>query len=176
MKHRAHKHAIFQPTTLIAGVLLLLIVFVTAGYVFFLSPPGQPPVAGDALSLLDAQRAKWQRERPIAFRYVVERHCFCLELYVQPYVVTEDDDLRNAAFAIPFESTDGSMHEAPPEPVFIDDVFDAIETAIADGTPVDVRYDRQWGFPADTTIGSLAADAGYQYLVRDFDVTRYAGR
>lgn len=177
MKHRSRRFGVSQVTTLIAGVLLLLIVFITAGYFFLLSSDdAQPPDADPASVAFAASLAKWQEQRPEAFRYVVERHCFCPELYVEPFVAIEDGGQRRVEFPIAVEAADGSMHDTPPEPVYIADVFSAIAAALAESTPVEVRYDRQWGYPADVTIGSLAADAGYQYVIRDFDVLRYAGR
>ena len=56
MKHRSWRNTGFQPTSLIAGVLLLLIVFVSVGYFFFLAEPRlsaeqQAELAGHACGL-----------------------------------------------------------------------------------------------------------------------------
>jgi Family of unknown function (DUF6174) len=54
----------------------------------------------------------------------------------------------------------------------VDELFDQIEKARAEGTPVVARYDERLGYPVDVTIGSLAADAGIRHTLRDLEPLR----
>jgi hypothetical protein len=149
MKHRSVKKQGFQHSTLIAGVVFLLIFFVLAGYFYFLYQPGLSPVQEAALAELRDRRAEWELERPPAFRYEVERSCECPLDYTEPFTVVEYlDDPDNRAW--------------------IDEYFVKIEVAMLDGNDVPVRYDARFGFPDDFTIEAE------ETFIRDFEVLEYA--
>lgn len=149
MKQRPTRFSGFHPTSLIAGVLLLLILFVSAGYFFFLHEPGLSPDRQAALTELQLRRSEWQAERPPAFRYEVERQCECPLDYTEPFTVVEYlDDPDNEAW--------------------IDGFFEAIEAGLLAGERVAVIYDPRFGYPADFTIGSE------ETFVRNFIVLEYA--
>ena len=150
MKHRSTRKPGFQHSTLIAGVMLLVILFVSVGYMFFLHQPGLSPDQEAALTELQNRRAEWQLERPPAFRYVVERQCASCPLdYTEPFIVIEYlDEADNTAW--------------------IDGFFASIETAMLDGQTVPVRYDARFGFPDDFKIGEEDT------FIRDFEVLEYA--
>ena len=147
MKHRPWRKGGYQPTSLIAAVLLMLIVFVSVGYFFFLSSPNPSPEQAAALAELRERRVEWEAERPPAFRYVVERDCECPLDYREPFTVIEYlDDPGNQAW--------------------IDGFFVRIEEAILAGSAVSVSYDGGYGFPNDFSI------AEEDTFVRDFEVLR----
>lgn len=149
MKHRSVKKQGFQHSTLIAGVVFLLIFFVLAGYFYFLYQPGLSPSQEAALTELRDRRTEWELERPPAFRYEVERSCECPLDYTEPFTVVEYlDDPDNRAW--------------------IDEYFTRIEVAMLDGDEVVVRYDARFGFPDDFSID--AEDT----FIRDFEVLEYA--
>jgi hypothetical protein len=149
MKHRGKRSTGLQSTSLITGALLLLIVFVSVGYFFFLYQPGLTPLQGAALAELRERRAEWEAERPPAFRYEVERQCDCPLDYIEPFTVVEYlDELDNHAW--------------------IDEFFTKLEEAILAGEPVSVSYDARFGYPNDFTV------ANEDTFVRDFEVLRYA--
>jgi hypothetical protein len=145
MKHRSGRKTGFQPTSLIAGVLLLLILFVSVGSFFFLYQPGLSPNQEAALAELRARRAEWQDERPPAFRYEVERSAE----NSPPFTVVED------------------LND-PDTRAWIDDFFASLEETMLAGEPVSVSYDARFGYPSNFTIGNEDT------IVRDFEVLRYA--
>lgn len=149
MKHRSKRTIGFQSTSLIAGVLLLMILFISVGYLFFLHQPGLSPEQESALAELRERRAEWQEERPPAFRYEVERQCDCPLAYIEPFTVIEYlDETDNHAW--------------------LDEFFALIEETMLSGTPVSVSYDARFGYPNDFTI------ANEDTFVRDFEVLLYA--
>lgn len=149
MKHRSGRKTGFQPTSLIAGVLLLLILFVSVVYFFFLHQPGLSPEQEAAVVELRARRTEWQDERPPAFRYEVERQCECPLDYIEPFTVVEYlDESDNRAW--------------------IDEFFTLLEAAMLAGEPVSVSYDARFGYPNDFTVDHEDT------FVRDFEVLRYA--
>jgi len=145
MTHRSGRKTGFQPTFLIAGVLLLLILFVSAGYFFFLHQAGLSHDQESALTELRERRAEWEDERPPAFRYEVERPADDNS----PFTVVEDLD-------------------QPDNRALIDEFFVRIEKAMLAGEPVSVSYDARFGYPNDFTIANEVT------IVRDFEVLRYA--
>jgi len=148
MRHRAPRKPGFQPTSLIAGVLLLLVVFVSVGYFFFLAGSGLSPAQEASLAQLHQRRDEWQVRRPPAFRYEIERECECPLDYVEPFTVIEyRDDPENQAW--------------------IDEYFERIEEAIRAGTDVAVRHDPRFSYPNDFRI------ADEQTYIRDFEVLEY---
>lgn len=149
MKHRSRSTSGFQSTLLIAGVLLLLILFVSVGYLYFLHQVGLSPDQEVALSELRERRAEWEQERPPAFRYEVERQCDCPLDYIEPFTVVE-------------------YRDEPDNHAWIDEFFVLIENTMLAAEPVSVSYDARFGYPNDFTIGSEDT------FVRDFEVLQYA--
>ncbi|MGI9270818.1 MAG: DUF6174 domain-containing protein [Woeseiaceae bacterium] len=148
MKHRSWRKTGFQPTSLIAAVLLLLVVFVCVAYFFFLSTPHLSAELNASLVELQVRRDEWLEKRPPAYRYVVQRECDCPLDYIEPFTV--------------FEYLDEPDRES-----WIDESFEALETAMQSGNDVSVRYDPRYSYPNDYSIDDE------QTFVRDFDVLRY---
>jgi hypothetical protein len=159
MTRRKPLAGIYQLTTFLALVLLLLILFISAAYFFLIPAPEKPSGQGDLLAELATNRSTWESERPASYRYVVDRDCYCGPAYVEAYVATEQRGSRSAAFTIEIETATGEFISAPPGPVWIDDLFDLIEQSIRDEKAVDVEYHEDLGFPVS--------------IVRDFEVLEY---
>jgi hypothetical protein len=83
------RQGVYQSTTLIAGVFLLLILFISVGYFFLIPPPDEPPQVSTLVSELQENQRAWEDSRPLSYRYVVERSCYCSREYVTPYIATE---------------------------------------------------------------------------------------
>lgn len=148
MKHRGSRAAAFQPTSLIAAVLLLLVVFVSVGYFFFIAEPRLTAEQESMLALLQTRRDEWKAKRPPAFRYEIERECECPLEYVEPFTVVEYlDDPENQAW--------------------IDDYFERLLAAIQDRDDVAIGYDPRFSYPNDFHVG------GEQVYIRDFEVLQY---
>ena len=166
---------IYQITTFLAVVLLLLILFVSAAYFFVIPSPDKSSGQGTILAELEAMRVTWNSERPASYRYVVDRDCYCDPAYVEPYVATEEDGGKSATFIIEIESATGEFISTPPGPVWIDDLFDLVEQSVRDDRQVDVRYDKELGFPVSIVVRPDPAppDSGYRVEVRDFETLEY---
>lgn len=175
MTRRKPLAGIYQLTTFLALVLLLLILFISAAYFFLIPAPEQPPGQGDVLAKLVTSRNAWESGRPAAFRYVVDRDCYCDPEYVEPYVATEEGGGKSAAFTIEIESASGEFISTPPGAIWIDDLFDLIEQSIREEKAVEVEYDQNLGFPVSIVVHPDPAppDSVYRVEVRDFEITDY---
>jgi hypothetical protein len=100
------------------------------------------------------------------YRFVLTRDCFCLGR--GPVVVTVRDgrvaETRDPQTGQPV-STDQAIGV-----MTIDELFDRIAEAQANGEYTDVEYHPTLGYPTVAEIGTLANDAGTRYHVSD--VTR----
>lgn len=172
VSHKTRQNSTYQTTTLLAVVLLLLILFISAAYIFLL--PAPDPLADQQQVLAEFQESqeKWNDRRPISYRYVVDRTCFCIPAALEPYIATEQRGLKTAAFPVPFASETGVL-DSPPYPQWIDDIFELIEQSAHDGDRVLVEYDSRYGIPKVVDIRRDAADANDHYEIRDFEILEY---
>ena len=171
---RSRRQSLLHATTAIAVVVLLLFVFLGAGYIYLLPTDRAAPEEPGALAVLARHEARWRAARPGRVRYTVVRQCYCPRPVVEPYVATEDGVQRSARFREPLVDADGTM-TAPPEPLWIDDLFGEIRAALADGRRVDVEYDARYGYPARVNFRSDDAAAERRIAVRDFRVLPAGG-
>ena len=77
MTKRKPLAGIYQLTTFLALVLLLLILFISAAYFFMIPAPEGAAEQGDLLAEVAAKRSTWESAQPASFRYVVDRDCYC---------------------------------------------------------------------------------------------------
>ena len=175
MTRRKPLAGIYQLTTFLALVLLLLILFISAAYFFFIPAPDTAPDHGNPLAVLAQQQATWNAERPAAFRYVVDRDCYCERTYVEPYVAIEEHGTKSAAFGIEIESPTGEFIAEPPGPVWIDDLFELIAQSVREDKSVDVAYHKDFGFPVSIVVRPQPAppDSVFRVEVRDFEILEY---
>ena len=175
MTRRKPLAGIYQITTFLAVVLLLLILFISAAYFFIIPAPEQATANKDQLTELAANRGTWALRQPASFRYVVDRNCYCDPIYVEPYVAAEEHGNKSATFVIEIESSSGEFVSTPPEPVWIEDLFNLIEQSVLDEDRVDIEYDKQFGFPLSIVVHPDPAppDSEYRVEVRDFEITEY---
>lgn len=155
----------YQVTSHAAAILLVLIVFVSVSYYFFLAKPDEQAQRLELMAEYEAAAARWSAERPPSFRYVLDRTCNCPDEDGRAYTVAELDGERRAEFPIPVESVGGELITAPPRPLWIDDIFGIIERALRSGAVIDVRYDQAFGYPESVIIGP-----NEQYEIRDFEL------
>jgi len=154
----------YQVTSHIAVILLVLILFVSVSYFFFLAKPDEQVRRLELMAEFETHAALWNRERPARFQYSVDRSCDCPDEDGRPYRVREIDGQREAAFPIPVEASTGALLDAPPRPLWIDDIFGIIERALRSGAIIEVRYDRALGYPRSAIIGP-----DEQYEITDFE-------
>jgi len=155
----------YQVASHVAAVLLVLIIFVTVSYFFFLAKPDEQARRLELEAEYEAAAARWANGRPSSFRYVLDRRCDCPPEDEQAYIVTDRDGHRGAEFPIPVESVAGDLITTPPRPLWIHDIFGIIERAIGSGAVIDVRYDRALGYPETVVIGPDEV-----YEIRDFEI------
>ena len=127
MKHQKHwRKNTYHATSLIAVVLLLLIMFTSAAW-FIMFPDGpNPPTAPGFEQVLRQNIAKWDENRPVSYRYVVQRTCVCPPEDTRAFIATEERGVRGARFLTSVESSTGEFLEEPPRPVWISDVFNEL--------------------------------------------------
>lgn len=171
--HRAWRRGVFQITTLLAVVLILLIMFISAAYIVLLPGPEQPIDQRQVLDALQANRDQWANQRPVSFRYVVHRTCSCPKATLEPFVATEKRGFKTTSFPIPFESESGETLVSPPSPMWIDDLFELIGRSTPGTNKVFVEYDHSYGFPKLIDIKQDAMDGDVRYEIRDFEVLEY---
>ena len=169
MKRGKRQRLPFQVTTLIAGALMLLILFVSAGYFFWLLP-GDDAEPQPAMA---RHYERWRELKPRSFRYVVRRSCDCARDFLAAYTVTVRGGETTTAFPIPVEADGGGFLEIPPAPDTIEDVFAAIADANAAGRDVSAGYDREFGFPVAVTIRDRRGNRGWE--IRDFEILTASG-
>jgi hypothetical protein len=169
------RQSVYLPTTLIAGVLLLLILFVSGGYFFLIPPPDEQPQQSTIINELQESRLTWENSRPLSYRYVVERSCYCSQEYLTPYIATEEHGRKTAEFLVSVESGTGEFLSEPPQPAWISDIFGELAKAIeSEARPVvEVVYDSHYGYPASVNIQYPQPDAGMRYEIRDFEVLEH---
>lgn len=175
MTRRKPLAGIYQITTFLALVLLLLILFISAAWFFMIPAPEQPPGEADLLAELATKRSAWETKQPASYRYVVDRDCNCEPTYTEPYVATQDGDNRSAYFTVEIESATGEFIATPPGAMWIDELFDLIEQSVRDEKKVDVEYDKTFGYPTSIVVHPAPAppDAIFRVEVRDFETLEY---
>ena len=147
----------YQSSALVAAVLLVVIIFVTAPY-FTTIPQAEFSEQQELLlAELYAKKQRWEESRPVSFRYVVERKCACPIEHTKPFPVVEDLAAKNLRVS------------------WIDDFFIAIEDAILDSAHVAITYDALYSFPVAIVISypDGPEDSWREIYVRDFDIIRY---
>jgi hypothetical protein len=161
----------YELTTHIAVVLLLLILFLSVSYFLFLAKPDEQARLLELESRLQSSRTLWQTRRPERFRYVVDRNCDCSAEDEMRFIVSVFDGQRAAEYPIPVESSTGIMITVPPNPLWIDDIFELVARAIEAGVKVDVRYHGRYGFPEYVELTQEGMNAPTeQYEIRDFEI------
>lgn len=148
----------------------MLLVFVSAGYLFFLSGPDVSTEQSADLQRLEVARQKWQELRPLAFRYVVERDCACVDELRLPYFAQEDASGRSAWLSEVGQFGPAARGAPASQPVWIDELFQMIDTALGQGSPIEAKYDPRFGFPSWVQVSPGSGDT---YTVRDFEVLQY---
>jgi len=165
----------YQPTTFLAVVLLLLILFVSAAYFVFIPQPDSAQRSGAMLAELRTNQDTWENSRPVSYRYVVHRSCHCGPVDITPYIATEERGLKSAEFRTEVESGSGDFLSAPPQPVWVSDIFNTlIEAMESDAGPViEVSYDERYGYPVLADIQYPQPDAYMRYEIRDFEILEH---
>ena len=103
---------------------------------------------------LRAARLRWNRAHPPAYAYTLERLCFCGEEARGPVrIVVRGDSVESRTYTrtsrpVPLPWTDlfGS----------VDELFDAIERAVADADSVAGHYHAKLGYPVDVYVDHIA--------------------
>lgn len=113
-------------------------------------PPTTLGTAGDPAAELAAARARWEAQGLDDYVFELGTTCFCPPEYLGPFLVeVVDGSVASVAFA------DGSDADPPADGPYrtIGDIFDVIETAIAEeADELRVSYDPETGVPVDLWI------------------------
>jgi hypothetical protein len=119
--------------------------------------PGEPSV----------QRQLWEQQGIDDYRFVFGRTCFCEELplvrvYVRDGQVAAVREVQTGR-ALPREHWIGVPT--------VEDVFDSIAQAQANGEPAEAEFHPTLGYPMRATLGTLANDAGVAYFLDRLEPT-----
>ena len=168
MRASPKKKPVFQVTTLLAGVMLLMILFITVGYFFTLPVTVSGPVA--KMSESELQWARWQELRPTRYEYIVERGCFCTPAYREPYVVRVDRNLRTFSYSRKLEDLNPNLPAKPPNPLSIKDIFVLLVRAETDAATLSVLYNSEFSYPETIRIdwNQSQTDEEQYFVIRDF--------
>jgi len=164
-----------QTTTLIAVAFLLLILFVSVGSLTLLPEAEEPLQDPDLVNELLQKLRAWEETRPLSFRYRVQRRCDCPKEDMAEFVATEERGRKMSAFVVSVESDSGEFLSAPPNPVWIGDIFDELVKAVEeDSRPlIEVSYDDRYHFPVAVNIQYTSAADSVLYEIRDFEILEY---
>ncbi|MGH9186917.1 MAG: DUF6174 domain-containing protein [Acidimicrobiales bacterium] len=107
------------------------------------------------------QRVRWEQERPDRYMFSLSRECFCPRDVTAARTVTVDGD----------EVVDVEPPDAGEQALTIDDLFEIVIQALADGDDVTVSFDERRAFPTSIAIDPSAdvADDESGYRVEDFE-------
>ena len=162
----------FQVATLLAGVVLLMIVFVSAGYFFTIFDTAPQDTPNPRLAEVTEREAQWLQQRPARYRYTVDRDCYCEPAFREPYTVTVDGELRSLGYSSSFENPNMDPVLNPPEPVEVIDLFQLLYNVAEHADALSVSYHSEFGYPEIIRIDwreSQADDEQY-FTIRDFRV------
>jgi len=175
VQHRPWQQSRFQATTLIAGVVLLLVLFVSVGYFFTIVDRTASQEHEKLLTEIRANEERWQSSRPASYRYVVDRNCICPSEYTEPYRVTVERGARTTEY-LPMRGDDSTRTQSvPPAAVGLEELFVVAADAVTGSSPVDVVFDSRFGYVATLRLGGPNSLIGRPLTisVRDFDVLEY---
>lgn len=108
-----------------------------------------------------AQRNVWEQQDIDDYRFAYARVCFCIQQPIAQVTVRDGRivDVRDL----------DTGRQLPREQwatiPTVEQLFEQVEAARAGGVHTEVRYHPALGYPVDTTIGTLANDAGARHLV-----------
>lgn len=176
MSQRDPVNSVIQSSTYLGAIVLLLIVFLAAGVIYMLPQPNDLDFNHELAAELQRNRSAWEKHRPAAYQYTVRRTCFCVSDYIKPYTATEEYGHRTANFPIPIESRSGEFTSDPPDPVWIDELFDIAERSISEGHRTDLKFDSRYGYLVDLYVHPGIVDSDTKYEVRDFQVLRHQNK
>jgi hypothetical protein len=135
--------------------------------VLLLSSACATPLAGGAGDG-SASRQLWERQGIDDYRYTYSVVCFCPER--GPVRVTvRDGRVAEVQAADPNARVAGG---AQLQVLTVDEVFDRIEEAEANGTFTKIEYHPSLGYPTSAEIGTLANDAGTVYMISELEPLR----
>ena len=119
---------------------------------------------------LAAGLARWDDQRPAAYRFTLQHSCYCLDESTRPVIVeVEGDAVVAVRYAVTGERVpDGVAGRFPS----IDGLFQVVAQAIdRDADQLSVAYHPRYGYPRRIVIDyeTRAADDEHQYVVSDFE-------
>jgi hypothetical protein len=175
MQKRPWRKNVYQSTTYVAVALFLLILFVSVGYFFLIPQPDESQENTALHEEMNERQAHWELNRPLSFRYILRRSCFCQIGATTPYVATEERGYRTAKFNVEVESSPGEFLNSPPNPVWIDNIYSELADAFASELKplIEASYDERLGYPVSVKINYPAPDAYVRYEIQDFEIIEH---
>lgn len=122
---------------------------------------------------LQAAEAKWKKNRPLHYRYTLQRSCFCAPDYRKPIAIRVFRGKVQQAMLLPEGTPLPAERKAEALPV--EGLFRLIREAIADKVAsVVVVYDDRYGYPTSISIDRdrMMADEEVHFTVSHFNVVK----
>lgn len=116
-----------------------------------------------------ASRQLWERQGLDDYRYTYSVVCFCPERGPVRVTVRDGRVAEVQPAADPNARVAGG---AQLQVLTVDEVFDRIEEAEANGTFTKIEYHPSLGYPTSAEIGTLANDAGTVYQISELEPLR----
>jgi len=119
-------------------------------------------------SALEQARTRWAERGPSNYSVVVSRSCFCAPPSTDPVTVTVTDGLiASRVYVASGDTVPASIASVFPD---IEQLFDIIQDAIAQGARVNATYHPDFGYPESAFIDydSNAADDEVGYSLTGF--------
>lgn len=175
MQHRPWKKTGFQPTTLIAIVVLVVILFISVGYFFVIPNLDAARKQDQLLAELQTNEERWRANRPVSFQYVVDRDCICTEAYREPYMAIHAGDSVTVRYIALLDTDGPDGSGTPPDPVNVDGLFAAAADIVVGQGDVEVTFDPRFGYPSTLRIDrpGRANGGDVTITIRDFEVIKY---
>ena len=163
---------LLESTAHLAVVVLLLALFLTIGYFFFVADYEVAPDRQGPLRKVDESRAAWEATKPAEFAYVIRRSCFCPSRITQPFQVTESSGILRATVSGGPPSDSASDLLALPDTLSIDSLFDLLANAVREADRIEVAYDETFGYPAEIHIdwSIQSVDDEDRYRIEQFTI------
>lgn len=136
----------------------------------FVSGCARTPMPGEPPRDLGSAAGVWAAQGIRDYRFDFDRQCFCVREAVEPVTIEVHDGVITQVRS---RSTGEAMPISEAVPWYtVEELFQQIEEAQAAGIePLNVQYHAR-GYPLEIEIGSLAADAGVHYSLRNLEPLR----
>ena len=149
---------------------VMLAMLIPAGYLLMM-PASEGSKSAEELRRLSENRKLWKSLQVADIEYVVTRGGSMKQEHIYiPYSARESQGFRTAVYKEPISVAGIGALSAPLDPVWIDNIFDTLESSIHSGAQLQVKYHPEYGFPTEFRSWGPCSDCDNAMSIRDFKV------